>query len=101
MPPDARLRPGESPETAARTITDQSHPPRHHRTRRRQTWRRTPPSYPPVALTDHQLDSAVAAAEYLLGLGLPPLFQLDVLRALWRRGDRQLAETLARIRGAA
>jgi hypothetical protein len=102
MPPDARLRPEEeSPETAARTITDESHLPRHHRMGSRLTRRRTQLCYPPVPRTPHQLDGAKAAAEYLLGLGLPPLFPVDVIRALWRRGDRELAITLARIRGVA
>jgi hypothetical protein len=52
-------------------------------------------------LTDHQLDGVVAAAEHLMAQGLPPIFSIDVLRALWRREpDRELACALARIRGA-
>ena len=59
-------------------------------------------TYPELPLTDHQLDAVVATAEYLLGLNLPPLFRLDVLRALWRREcDRELACELARLRGVA
>ena len=98
-PPDAKLRPGENIQTADRTTADQSHPPRHHRTGRGQARRRTQPWYPPLPLTDHQLDGAKAAAEHLLALDLPPLFPLAVIRAIWKR-DRKLSVTLARIRGA-
>ncbi|HWU39573.1 MAG TPA: hypothetical protein VN203_18140, partial [Candidatus Acidoferrum sp.] len=42
-------------------------------------------------LTDAQVDGAVAAAEHLLSHGLPPLFEADVLRAMWQHGHRQLA----------
>lgn len=42
----------------------------------------------------------VEAAGHLAELGLPPLFRLDTCRALWP-DDRELAVTLARLRGAA
>src|SRR6516225_2658353 len=43
-------------------------------------------------LTNVQVDGAVAAAEHLLSHGLTPVFDLDVLRAMWRRhGDCGLA----------
>lgn len=68
-----------------------------HRHRRRPL----PPLYEPVPNSDHQLDGVVAAAEHLMGLGLPPLFPLDTLRALWKREpDRELACALARLAGA-
>jgi hypothetical protein len=51
--------------------------------------------------TDHELDGAKAAAEHLLAAGYAPLLRLDVIRALWRRRDRELAHELARIAGAA
>jgi hypothetical protein len=51
--------------------------------------------------TAHQLDGAVAAAEYLMVHGLAPVFRIDTIRALWRRGDRRLAVKLARLQGAA
>jgi hypothetical protein len=47
-----------------------------------------------------ELDGAVAAAHHLLALDLPPLFPLDVCRALWPR-HRELAVKLAKIAGAA
>ena len=58
-------------------------------------------SYPKLPPTPHQLDGAVAAAEHLLGYQLPPIFDLPTIRMLWRRGDRKLALTLAKIRGVA
>jgi hypothetical protein len=67
-------------------------------TRRR---RRLPPLYEPLPLTEHQLDGARDAARYLLAHGLPPLFPLPTIRALWRRGERALALRLAKIRGVA
>jgi hypothetical protein len=44
------------------------------------------------------LDAATDAAGHLLACGLEPLFDVDTLRRLWRRGgsDRQLAERLHR-----
>jgi hypothetical protein len=59
-----------------------------------------PPWYPPLPLTENQLDGATHAARHLFAHQLPPIFALPTLRALWRRGDRDLATTLARIRGA-
>jgi hypothetical protein len=54
-------------------------------------------------LTDHQLEAWRAAAQHILGTGPMPLLELDVLRALWRRGgaDRQLAELLHEASGEA
>jgi len=46
------------------------------------------------------LDGWRDAAEFLLSLGYPPMVPLPVARALWRRGDRELALRLAQIRGA-
>jgi hypothetical protein len=45
-------------------------------------------------LTLQQIDGAVAAAEHLLNHGLPPFFDLDTIRAMWRHGDRALAVRL-------
>jgi len=99
-PPGTRLWPRGIPE-ATDTITDQSVRSSHHRMGSRQARRRTQPWYPPLPPTQHQLDGAKCAAEHLLAHGLPPLFPLDTIRALWRHGDRELAVTLARIRGLA
>ncbi len=66
-------------------------------TRRR--WR-LPPLYEPLPLTEYQLDGATDAARHLLAHGLPPLFPVPVIRALWCR-DRELSLTLALIRGIA
>lgn len=100
MPPDMKLRPQERPETAAPSTPADSHDHRTERGRRaRRPWPRS--IYEPLPLTDHQLDGAVDAAEHLMACGLPPIFALDTLRALWRRGDRELALMLARTRGAA
>jgi hypothetical protein len=56
---------------------------------------------PAYALTPKRLDGAVDAVTHLMALGLTPLMDTATLRALWRRGDRELAERLARFRGAA
>lgn len=53
-------------------------------------WREQP--RPP--LTDVQIDGAVVAAEYLLAHGLPPVFDADVIRVMWRAGHRRLAREL-------
>lgn len=46
-------------------------------------------------LTDHQLDSWRDAALHLLATtGRTPIVPLEVRRALWRRGDRRVAEWL-------
>jgi hypothetical protein len=41
-----------------------------------------------------------AAARHLLACDLAPVFDIDAIRALWRR-DRELATKLARLAGAA
>ncbi len=55
----------------------------------------------PDEISDVQADGAAAAVHHLLELGLTPLLQLDVLRALGRRGgdDRALAEQLHALAG--
>jgi hypothetical protein len=45
-------------------------------------------------LTDHALDSWRDAAQHILATGRVPIVPLEVRRALWRRGDRELAERL-------
>jgi hypothetical protein len=50
--------------------------------------------------SEKQLDAAINAAEHLLAIGLPPLFSVDTIRALWRR-DRELSESLAKLAGVA
>lgn len=42
-------------------------------------------------LTEHQIEAAIEAAEFLLDHGLTPLFTIPVRRALWRVGRRDLA----------
>ncbi|MGD1237285.1 hypothetical protein [Mycobacterium seoulense] len=42
-------------------------------------------------LTRPQIDGAVAAAEHLLTQGLPPVFDIGVIRAMWKAGHRDLA----------
>lgn len=53
-----------------------------------------------VARVELHLDAWVAAALHLHAVGTPPLVPLAVSRALWRRGDRELASELARLQGA-
>jgi hypothetical protein len=48
----------------------------------------------PAPRTAVQVDGAVAAAEHLLDAGLPPLFDVDTLRGMWRQGHRDLARDL-------
>jgi hypothetical protein len=44
-------------------------------------------------LSEKFIDAGAQAAQHLLDVGYPPLLELEVLRALWRRGgdDRELA----------
>lgn len=51
--------------------------------------------YAEPALSDHQLDGWAQAAEHLTAIGCRPIVPVDIARALWRRGDRGLAEHLA------
>jgi hypothetical protein len=53
-----------------------------------------------VTLTDSEARAWVAAVEHLTELGLNPLVDIETCRQLWRHGDRELALTLARMRGA-
>jgi hypothetical protein len=48
-------------------------------------------------LTPQQIDGAVAAAWHLQTCGLPPLFDVDTLRGMWKHGYRQLARHLYRL----
>jgi hypothetical protein len=52
-------------------------------------------------LSENFIDAGAQAAQHLLDVGYPPLLELDVLRALWRRGgdDRQLAQQLYELVG--
>lgn len=54
-------------------------------------------------LSDKTVDAGRAAALHVLDQGRVPLLELEVLRALYRRGglDRQLAEQLHRLTGGA
>ena len=52
-----------------------------------QPWRPEKPS-------EKHVDGAVAAAEHLLAVDLPPLFDLDTLRAMYRAGHHQLVDEL-------
>ena len=49
-----------------------------------------------AAPSERMVDAGRAAAVHLLGHGLTPILDRDVLRALWRRGghDRRLAQDL-------
>jgi hypothetical protein len=79
---------------------------RQHRRRRHASWRVVPldcgcPDPWPCRctdppLSDQQIDAGRDAAVHLLTAGLIPLVQVEVRRALWRRGgaDRVLAELL-------
>lgn len=42
-------------------------------------------------ISDIQADAVIAAAETLLALGAPGIFDADQCRAMWRRGRRDLA----------
>lgn len=54
-------------------------------------------SEPP--LSDKRIDGGRDAALHLLAVGRVPLLEVEVIRALWRRGgtDRELAELLHRL----
>jgi hypothetical protein len=54
---------------------------------------------PQTPLTDHQLDGWRTTAQHLLELGCPPLVEPAVIRALYRCGDRTLAEKLHALTG--
>ena len=48
----------------------------------------------PEELSQKQIEAAAEAAEHLLALDLLPIFDLDMLRAMWRAGFRRLVDTL-------
>ena len=52
-------------------------------------------------MSDRWVDAGRDAAQHLLETGHLPLLELDVVRALWRRGgdDRQLARQLYGLAG--
>ena len=52
-------------------------------------------------LSDRMIDAGREAALHILDTGKVPLLELEVLRALWRRGgdDRRLAEELHEMTG--
>jgi hypothetical protein len=54
--------------------------------------------HPRTASRTPQVAGVRDAADHLLALGLPPLFDVETLRELWWR-DRELAEHLARLAG--
>jgi hypothetical protein len=45
------------------------------------------------------LDAAAAAAKHLLQAGLPPMFDVDTLRGMWRHGHHQLAQHCYQLAG--
>jgi len=45
-------------------------------------------------LSDKQVAAAVDAALYLLNIGMPPMFDLNTLRAMWKAGHHQLVDDL-------
>ena len=45
-------------------------------------------------ISERQVAGAVAAAHHLRSAGLPPIFDLPTLRALWRPGHHQLVDQL-------
>lgn len=65
---------------------DSGHRDPHHR------WR-------PEKLSAKQLEAVAAAAEHLDAAGLSAIFDVDVLRELWRSGDRELAQRLYELAG--
>lgn len=48
----------------------------------------------PEQLSEKQIQAAAEAAGHLLELNLTPMFDLEMLRALWRAGFRSLVDTL-------
>jgi hypothetical protein len=53
----------------------------------------------PETLSDKQVEAAGIAARHLLDMGVVPRFDTPTLRALWRRGDRALAQELYELCG--
>lgn len=56
----------------------------------RDPWR----SWRPEQLSEKQIQAAVETAALLTALNLPPMFDIDTLRALWRAGFHALVDTL-------
>lgn len=56
-----------------------------------------------VTVTDHELDGWRDTIAMLLDKGMTPLLDVEILRALWRRGgiDRRLAQAVADRAGVA
>ncbi|WP_176458530.1 MULTISPECIES: hypothetical protein [unclassified Rhodococcus (in: high G+C Gram-positive bacteria)] len=54
-------------------------------------------------MTDHELDGWRDTIAMLLDKGMTPLLDVEILRALWRRGgiDRRLAQAVADRAGVA
>jgi hypothetical protein len=52
----------------------------------------------PLPITEHQIRGAIHAAHHLIGHDLPPIFNLETLRALWCT-DHELGLRLAEIAG--
>jgi hypothetical protein len=52
-------------------------------------------------MSDRWVDAGAATARHFLEVGFVPLLEVEVLRALWRRGgdDRQLAQELYTLAG--
>ena len=49
----------------------------------------------PERCSSKQVDGVVDAAEYLRDIGYPPLFDLPMLRSLWRAGHHHLVAHIA------
>ena len=126
--PPGRKRPDATPDTgpiqkSADTTTDKTKitaQPRRCRSetwtrRRRQAAQRLTPldcgcrdpllacrcEPPPEPLSERMVDAGADAARHILEIGCVPLLQLEVLRALYRRGgdDRQFAQELYTLAG--
>jgi hypothetical protein len=55
--------------------------------------------YRPKRLSEVQVQGAAAAAEHLLELGYPPLFDFPTLQAMWTAGHWELVEQLQLLTG--
>lgn len=119
--PPERERPSPHPETGPLRKSGIAKPANHHQAnaqsrqchadtvpvqwrRRRQASYRCEPladghrdpwrSWRPNQLSDKQIDGAVDAARHLRDAGVEPLFDLPMLRAMWKAGHHQLVDTL-------
>ena len=50
-------------------------------------------------LSEKMVDAAADAAAHLIGVGYVPIFDTATLRAMWRAGDRELAQQLYELCG--